>query len=422
MRIKSDDRQDLDPISPGIWIAMKINRSRFRSIQSNAGGKVMNKNLLLLGGIGLGAGLMYIFDPDRGRRRRTTARDAAHHIVNVLDDAVGKTSRDLSNRAQGLVAELDSIFRCEDADDDVVAARVRSKLGRAVSHPHAVQVAVNQGRVTLSGQILATEVDQLLNRVWSVRGVTGVENRLEAHEQAGDLSSLQGGTPHRGETSELMQSDWSPAIRFLAGIGGGALTLYGARRKDIFSAAVGLGLVTRSLTNMGMEDLIGLDGGQGIAVQKTITINAPVRKVFELWSRHENFPHFMSRVRKVKDLGNGRYHWTVVGPAGIPVEWEALITKLEPDRLIAWQSAPGSMIEQRGIVRFRSEGDDNTVVDVRLSYYPPAGAIGHAIASLFGADPKSEMDDDLMRMKSFIETGHQPHDAGEGQARRVSVH
>ncbi len=382
----------------------------------------MNRNLLFLGGIGLGAGLMYIFDPDRGRRRRATARDAAHHIANAFDGAVGKTSRDLSNRAQGLVAELDSIFRCEEADDDVVAERVRSKLGRAVSHPHAIQVAVNQGHVTLSGKILAREVDQLLKRVWSVRGVTGVENRLEAHEQAGGVSSLQGGTPHRGETSELMQSNWSPGIRFLMGIGGGALTLYGARRKNILSAAVGLSLVTRGLTNMGMEDLIGLDGGHGIAVQKTITINAPVRKVFELWSHHENFPHFMSRVREVKDLGNGRYHWTVAGPAGIPVEWEAVITKLEPDRLIAWQSAPGSMVEQQGIVRFRPDGDDKTVVDVRLSYYPPAGAIGHAVASLFGADPKSEMDDDLMRMKSFIETGHQPHDAAERLMRGGAVH
>jgi uncharacterized membrane protein len=381
----------------------------------------MNKNLLFLGGIGLGAGLMYIFDPDKGRRRRATARDTASHLANAFDDAVGKTSRDLSNRAQGLAAELNSIFRCEEADDDVVAARVRSKLGRTVSHPHAIQVAVNQGCVTLSGQILASEVDQLLKRVWSVRGVTGVENRLEAHEQAGGVSSLQGGTPHHGATPELMQSNWSPAIRLLTGIGGGALTLYGARRKDIFSAAVGLGLVTRSLTNMGMEDLIGLDGGRGITVQKTITINAPVGKVFELWSRHENFPSFMSRVREVKDLGNGRYHWTVAGPAGIPVEWEAVITELEPNRSIAWQSAPGSMVEQHGTVRFRSEGNDKTVVDVRLSYYPPAGAVGHAIASLFGADPKSEMDDDLMRMKSFIETGHQPRDAAERQSHGVAA-
>ncbi len=338
-----------------------------------------------------------------------------------MDDAVGKTSRDLSNRAQGLVSELNSIFRCEMADEDVVAARVRSKLGRAVRRPHAIHVAVNQGHVTLSGQILASEVDQLLNRIRAIRGVTGIENRLEAHEQAGGVSSLQGGTPHPGETPELMQSNWSPAIRFLTGIGGGALALYSARRKDIFSAAVGLGLVTRSLTNMEMKDLIGLSSSHGITVRKTIAINAPVRQVFELWSRHENFPQFMSRVRKVEDVGNGRYHWTVAGPAGIPVEWEAVITKLEPDRLIAWQSAPGSLIEQQGMVRFRPDGDDRTVIDVRLSYYPPAGAVGHAIASLFGADPKSEMDDDLMRMKSFIETGHQPHDAAERQARRVSA-
>jgi hypothetical protein len=197
----------------------------------------MNRNPLFLGGISLGAGLMYVFDPDRGRRRRATARDAAHRIANAFDDAVGKTSRDLSDRAQGLVAELNSIFRCEEADDAMVAARVRSKLGRVISHPHGIHVAVNQGHVILSGQILASEVDHLINRVWSVRGVTGVENRLEAHERAGGVSSLQGGTTRHGETPELMRSNWSPGIRFLAGIGGGALTLYGARRKDIISAA-----------------------------------------------------------------------------------------------------------------------------------------------------------------------------------------
>lgn len=46
-----------------------------------------------------------------------------------------------------------------------------------------------------------------------------------------------------------------------------------------------------------------------------------------------------------------------------------------------------------------------------MSYNPPAGAIGHVVASLFGADPKSEMDADLARMKTLIETGIRPHDA-----------
>jgi hypothetical protein len=37
--------------------------------------------------------------------------------------------------------------------------------------------------------------------------------------------------------------------------------------------------------------------------------------------------------------------------------------------------------------------------------------VGHAMAKLFGADPKSEMDADLVRMKTLIETGHAPRDA-----------
>lgn len=205
------------------------------------------------------------------------------------------------------------------------------------------------------------------------------------------------------------------------GLGGGALAIYGARRKDALSTAIGLGLVTRGLTNLEMKDLLGLSDSHGIDVRKTITINAPVRKVYETWCNHENFPHFMSCVQEVKDLGNWRYHWTVAGPAGTTVEWEAVITKLVPNRLIAWQSVPDSCIEQQGTVRFRPEGKDKTLVDVRLSHYPPAGAIGHTIASLFGADPKSEMDADLMRMKSYIESGRQPHDAAERQMSKAQA-
>jgi uncharacterized membrane protein len=40
-----------------------------------------------------------------------------------------------------------------------------------------------------------------------------------------------------------------------------------------------------------------------------------------------------------------------------------------------------------------------------MTYKPPAGLLGHYVSSLFGADPKSEMDQDLARLKSLIETG-----------------
>jgi len=77
-------------------------------------GKYFDKNSFLLpvlGAIGLGAGLMYILDPERGRRRRAVARDKVTSAFNRTGRAISKKSRDLSNRAYGLAAETGAFFR-----------------------------------------------------------------------------------------------------------------------------------------------------------------------------------------------------------------------------------------------------------------------------------------------------------------------
>jgi hypothetical protein len=109
--------------------------------------------------------------------------------------------------------------------------RPARELGRVVSHPRAIEVTATQGRVTLSGLILACEIGPLLASVHHVRGVTGVENRLDAHERPDDIPTLQGGTPRTGEAWEFLQTSWSPTARLLAGLAGGALALYGMRRR-----------------------------------------------------------------------------------------------------------------------------------------------------------------------------------------------
>src|SRR6185369_16022277 len=136
----------------------------------------------------------------------------------------------------------------------------------------------------------------------------------------------------------------------------------------------------------------------GIDITKTITIDASVDEVFSYWSHPENFPEFMSHVQEVRRVDAGIYHWKVGGPAGLLVEWDAAITELEFNKLLAWKSVPGSIIDQRGITRFTLNPDGSTRNDIKMSYKPPAGVLGHEIASLFGVDPKHEMDDDLMRM------------------------
>jgi uncharacterized membrane protein len=118
-------------------------------------------------------------------------------------------------------------------------------------------------------------------------------------------------------------------------------------------------------------------------------------------------------VQEVKDLGDGRSHWTVAGPAGMPVEWDADVSAYIPHEILAWRTEPNSLIQHAGIVRFQPNAGGGTTVDVRLSYNPGIGAVGHALAALFGADPKHQMDDDLLRMKTFIEIGKAPSDAAQ---------
>ncbi|MGH7563972.1 MAG: DUF2188 domain-containing protein, partial [Gemmatimonadota bacterium] len=78
-----------------------------------------------------------------------------------------------------------------------------------------------------------------------------------------------------------------------------------------------------------------------------------------------------------------------------------------PGEVLAWRSEPGSTVENAGIVHFEpvDGGADATRIDIRLSYNPPAGAVGDVVANLFGVDPKSAMDEDLVRFKSLIEEG-----------------
>jgi hypothetical protein len=207
--------------------------------------------------LGLGAGLMYFFDPNCGRRRRALARDQGIHWMHEIEDAVGVVSRDLSNRTAGLTAEAKSLFSDGRASEETIEARVRAALGRAVSHPRALQVEAHGGRVSLSGPILASEVENLLATVRAVRGVTGVENQLEVHQQAGHHPALQGGVPRSGVRSELFQETWSPTTRLLVGLAGVMVGLKVMRSPELTGLAIGalgVGLAACGLANASQAD------------------------------------------------------------------------------------------------------------------------------------------------------------------------
>jgi osmotically-inducible protein OsmY len=153
----------------------------------------IEKRLLILGCMGLGAGLMYLLDPSIGKRRRAVVRDKAQSYWKRQEDFIGKTAREVRNRARGLVAEARThLSSAEVPDDASLVARVRAQIGHIISNAGAIGVTARQGCVTLSGPIPSDEAPKLLSTVEGVSGVKEVVNQLEGHAERGHISGLQG--------------------------------------------------------------------------------------------------------------------------------------------------------------------------------------------------------------------------------------
>jgi len=370
----------------------------------------MSKLASFPGGLLLGAGLMYLLDPVRGRRRRARILEAVHQAERHERELLGRAARDARHRMHGLTERV--MHRpSTDVPDQVVVDRVRSRLGRVISHPRAVDVAVVDGRAILRGAIFAHEAPKAVACTRSTPGVRVVIDRLERHLTAGRIPQLQGeGNTPKLVAKERIRDVWTPTGQLGASAAGVAAFAYGLMRGGLVGKVVGLGglvLAVRGSLNRPFSALFGLGGSEQrtITVQKSITVHQPIHIVFDLWSRLDNFPLFMQHVREVDiEIGGRKTHWIVDGPAGTQLEFEAETVAFEPDRLIAWRTLPKQTIEHEGRVRFE-EVEGGTRLHVMLSYRPPMGMVGHAIAHILGWDPKARMDEDLVRMKTLLEDG-----------------
>lgn len=126
-------------------------------------------------GLALGAAIMYVMDPDQGRRRRALARDQAvklGHATADLRTGPIRYYRLARGRAAGLIYRSRRPLSDEMVNDRVLAERVRSRLGHVVERPDAIVVHANLGDVRLSGSVGPGE---LANLIAAIRAVPGVE-------------------------------------------------------------------------------------------------------------------------------------------------------------------------------------------------------------------------------------------------------
>ena len=152
---------------------------------------------------------------------------------------------------------------------------------------------------------------------------------------------------------------------------------------------------------------------EGVKVEHSVTVNRPAGEVYRFWRNLSELPRFMDHLNEVRETGAGKSHWVARGPLGMSVAWDAELIEDRPE-VISWRSLPGSDVDTAGSVHFTAApAGRGTEVRVTLKYDPPAGKLGHALAQVFGGSPDRQIEEDLHRFKSVMETGTTPTTQGQ---------
>lgn len=155
----------------------------------------------LVGGAAIGAGLMYILDPNRGRARRSMLRERGIRAVHIAQREANKQLRNAGNHLVGRMREIKSSVRHRSSDisDDIVLDRVRAQLGRDIRHMRMLDFTVQDGCVIVAGPALRGEAEKIRRRLRKTRGVRDCDVRV-AEVSQGEMERLAGGrgfVPHR---------------------------------------------------------------------------------------------------------------------------------------------------------------------------------------------------------------------------------
>jgi uncharacterized membrane protein len=208
----------------------------------------------------------------------------------------------------------------------------------------------------------------------------------------------------------------TPSERVVSTFGGAALAMVGLRHLGSLSGITmfvsGGYLLARGLSGYcAITNAVNSrDSKRASAMElsSTFTINKPKNDVYSFWRKLENLPRFMQHLENVEELDDKRSKWTAKLPGGVgKVSWEAEIQNDISGELIAWNSLPGSTVDNAGEVRFKdaTTGSDSTEVSVRITYRLPGGDLGSIAAKLFNPAVEKMMREDIRSFKRLMETG-----------------
>ena len=201
----------------------------------------------------------------------------------------------------------------------------------------------------------------------------------------------------------------------LASVAGGIMLIGSAFNKNssrrFLKAAVGCYLAYKGIAGKRSfgevyHSLEKVAAGRSLNIRVSMVINKPREEVYAMWRNLSNLPLFMKHLQRVEEQDELFSNWVMEIPGKMgTLQWHAEIIKEREGEMIAWQSLPGSSIENAGKVGFRdSLGGQGTTVDVVLTYHAPLGKAGEQVARIFTPVFKRMIEEEIRGFKDFVES------------------
>ncbi len=141
--------------------------------------------------------------------------------------------------------------------------------------------------------------------------------------------------------------------------------------------------------------------------QCNIEIDAPASVCYEKWHHFDQFPHYMTHIKRVESLGNNRWHWVVTGPLGTDIAGDAEIDGDEPNRMVSCHTLKNAKVQVQGVIRFNELDASHTNMTCDIQYKAPGGPIGEALTNWLN-HPHQMVEAELQNFKHLVEGTNVP--------------
>ena len=141
------------------------------------------------------------------------------------------------------------------------------------------------------------------------------------------------------------------------------------------------------------------------SVRGEVTISRPPGEVWTFYRDFRNIPRVVGDVSEVRALGSERFRWTVDLPGGLHTAMTIQVEEAVPARLLRYRTAGAASglaaAEWRLSFAPSQDGVGSKVTEVLSG---PLGPPVNLLLAMLGKHPQDEVNANLRRLKSVLET------------------